>query len=1613
MGRQVELAWQLLKKSPYSQGYARKAFRAPDDPQATLAYRCTWLECLLSLIGTYQLDIVTAPWLAAWAPHVDNRYGVGQDTIGRLLAAVIDGGGAEADEVFDILAQSARNEHDIGGMGRHVSRALLLASRAEGWELMEKMLLAAQRQEGLRQAILETVDEAHPEAFRRMLRLIIEHDLARFSAVVRAVNVWFGLLWDSVSVKTINDTIAKALRFLDDAEARKRALEGKNAEDVFLALWSIAFEDAPAAIPVAARLLKHPSVEHRYVAALHLMQLGLKQAQAARCAALDDEDLRVACCALTGAVLSEGEPDELTEGSDLFERLERLYQRMPEKPVQPKPLVWPWNLTRVDRRDVTARMIGALGKRPPTRLLPYLAAFNPWTRRQVVELLAAQKKWDRMTRDSLLDLAGDTSSDVRQAVFTALAKGSLQREEAERLEGYLTRKTSDLRRGAIGLLAQQKDADALGSADRLLTAKDANQRLAGLELLRQLAEAGRQLAACQERARSYQATRKQPSKEEQTQLAAISEAGREKITLDNALGLLNPAERSPVVPPKKRNVPFITDAAIACLKSLDEFVHEHREAEVVIEHGSRATIGREGGDGPLLLGSISWGFPRPFLGVPPDQSKVKLPLRELWEEWRDQRSRNCRDQDGLELVRAWVGLLDWDWRQPWQGWVKRSAASRLIGQTSSGGKQPVKPRYFDVVGGVLEWLLYLRPSDNTISYLLDIVETAFALVQPDQLRQLISLPAEQPNRYAYGDQEDVDWRLAKPFQLWTTALATFSQCSSCPPGADQWARYWRLMRWLDEPMPGARRMRPDMKVLEEAYAAGAATDADWYDQLLGPHSPGRSDLNHLTSHHEAVNRALFQRCPKVRQVVDRCRERILEIELRRGEEATAATRPALELGSLHGTDTLLRILSALGKQPFKVEASWRDDRRIGRAATLTHLAGIVYPRADDTPETFAAQFRAAVRDGQVPEERVLELAFLAPQWARHIEAYLGWSGFTEGLYWFLAHMKYVWGATERAAAGAGIDDGAADADDLATDDMAADAGDYQPKPTAWERLIRERTPLTDEERRLGAVDVAWFRKTYAELTPKRWQAMAAAARFAATPAQAKRAQFIADVLLGKVSRKELVSGIRRKKLKEYVRLLGLLPLAEGAKRDADLAERYQVLQEYRRYAKQLSAMTKEDALRSADIGLENLSRTAGYPDPLRLEWAMEADRVKDLARGPVSATRDGVTVTLSLNEAGTPQLSVKRGDKELKSIPPEIKKKDKPIAALAERVMELKRQSSRTRQSLELAMCRGDTFTGTELAQLAEHAILAPLLTRLVVVGEGIIGYPDKKGKALRNHAGKLEPVKKAETLRIAHPHDLLATGEWDAWQHECFQAERVQPFKQVFRELYVVTRQEKSNGHGSRRYAGQQVNPTQAYALWGQRGWNVRDGVWKTFYDQGITATVAFNYGLGTPLDVEGLTIETISFHRRNVLQPLKITQVPPRIFSEVMRDLDLVVSVAHRGGVDPEASASTVQMRSSLLRETCGLLQLNNVRLKEPYALVDGELGKYSVHLGSAVVHRMPGGAVCILPVHAQHRGRLFLPFADDDPKTAEVVSKVLLLARDADIQDPAILDQLRAGC
>ena len=225
---------------------------------------------------------------------------------------------------------------------------------------------------------------------------------------------------------------------------------------------------------------------------------------------------------------------------------------------------------------VTNYLLEQLGDRPPTKMLPYMKGLDTWEQRSVIEMLASQKKWDTLTRETLFELVGHASADIRGAALEAVEKQTLKPEEYLVVEGYLTRQAADLRKGIVGMILKDKDTQVMSSADRLLKQGDRNQRLAGLELIRQMSEANRIRKACQERAIQFRAAQKKLTKEEETQLAAIAESDREVVSLDNAFGFMNPDGRSKVVQPQKKKVNLISKAAMACIKSLDDLIHQNR-----------------------------------------------------------------------------------------------------------------------------------------------------------------------------------------------------------------------------------------------------------------------------------------------------------------------------------------------------------------------------------------------------------------------------------------------------------------------------------------------------------------------------------------------------------------------------------------------------------------------------------------------------------------------------------------------------------------------------------------------------------------------------------------------------------------------------------------------------------------------------------------------------------------------------------------------------------------------------------------------------------------------------------------------------------------------------
>ncbi len=654
----IEGGWQWMKTQPYTLGYSRKAFRAPSHPAATLKRRWDWLQQLVGELVDYKSDCLTPSWLAVWAkPAFDYN----EDVATPIIVSVLSSKGKEADELFEILRQTVTREHPQAVMSNMTIACLLSSDRPAGWELMEKTLLAAQRQEGLRQWITQNVDCAHPEAFVRMMRLILDKDLLRFSSVARSVNIWLGLLWDSVSTKVLSENVEGVLKFVESPKDRKAALASSDPETVYRALWAYAAEDAPATIPLAKKLLDHKADEIRFVAVWILTQIGLEEAGQVKLKMLDDPNLQVAMMAAVATqglslnaemaeALSDDSEDEQSQSSSAkarFEALERLYQRLPEKPQTLKAIVWPWTERKIERTMIAGCLLEALGDLPPTRMLPYLKGLSSWQQNAVIRLLAAQKKWDTLTRSTLFDLLGHASGDVRGAAYDALKTQQLKDDEWQKVESYLSRTAADLRKSCLELISAAKDSQVLASAQRLLSAGDRNTRLAGLELCRQLAVGNRCRAQVKQMAENYRSSQKKLVAEEETQLKAIGDSDREVLTLENGLGLFSSTGLTPVVPPKAKKVPLITKSAIACIQSLDEFIHEHQKTPVRVKN-------YRGYEDKLLGNLSSWDLPRIYPHQPLKQQLAKFPLIELWQQWLSKRPAKCKDKDGLELLRAFL-----------------------------------------------------------------------------------------------------------------------------------------------------------------------------------------------------------------------------------------------------------------------------------------------------------------------------------------------------------------------------------------------------------------------------------------------------------------------------------------------------------------------------------------------------------------------------------------------------------------------------------------------------------------------------------------------------------------------------------------------------------------------------------------------------------------------------------------------------------------------------------------------------------------------------------------------------------------------------------------------
>ena len=1579
----VQRVWDSLLAYPYQRWWGRRPFRSKNPAD----YTEVQLSKMCTLHHYYSSGVGVLPIAEQFQYVVYN-----EDDVEAFFALLLD---EKPDAYYELFKDIFSSEHEIGGVCPVLIKAALITQDTRYRTLVEQLLLAAQLQEGLRQMILESLDETSLASLQHFIGVILEHNLTRFSSVVRAVDVWFGFGWEAPQQSVIKRTLELSQTFLSDRLAAEKAVNSKDNIERYVALWAVGVRSVQQALDLAVKAIQDPQTSHegRIVTLYFVQQTQITYTDIATYAEAHFGE---------AADLDYWLLQNLPKGSPspaLFDRMQAVAKTLPKEGKHFEGVGFRWLSFTLKPQEIYRFLISEANEQQQQRLAAELSEIPVEERQNLLQNVypvlgrgryyydseADKKKkpekypadsWQRALVRAALN---DKAAMVAGIAFDIFKKIPLVHEDILAIEQVLSRKNKEQRKESVALLIKQPESVLKDSTSRLIVSKSADQRLAALEILSVLQEEQRLTDYVTEQVEAYRG--RKLTKNEQVLMDKLAynsdEAAEQRYDLSNGFGVIDFDRLTPFVLPQpqfdkerkekkgglfKKKSDFLFDKIVRVEKvreALNDLLviwRKHKDYEYQYEGYQGATI-------TTLLGKEIRRQHQEQEGETPMDRLNDLPLAKLWKDWHQKHQLNEIEYE--YAIRYCENIF-------YENEIPKQLKSYLAGyypdfkvafQGNVGGN------YYESEARRLEDLLapiseaYAEDRAFLASFKLSVFEDALATYPPEKRKVKIE-----------RDYDDMDWTEVIDEFVISMNQVENGEIDYYTP--EQHLRLWQLLYYVyaqkqtkdDLTIYNPQEVLTDLraKVRESERLPGVNGGLAGLTLMLYQKGQLSTDdllffcllEDDLFTVAQGGENYFYRRLPEVLKTsltfpdtqLELLKTRMLQLELQRGDLPTDASIYIRYLQEIEGMHYFFEALERMGKEPFAKGYYYGND--LTKRRTFSHILEVSQPSATDT---FAA-FKAHLDKIKITDKRLVEAACYALHWADWIGDYLQIKDFKEAIWWFIAHT---------------------------TDYMDAEK----------ETIVSQYSTVPRDDFQRGAIDVDWYHRVHKAVGKEGWKLIQESAKYLSDGMGYRRVKLYSAVLTGEIKLDEVIQKITEKRDKDYVMALGLVPINKK-KEEEDLVRRYNLLQTFLKESKQFGQQRQESEKNAVELGLDNLSRNAGYEDSIRFSWAMEAKATQQIMEKS-TLVLDDTTIKLVVDEQGKAELEVTKGDKTLKSIPDKYKK-NKEVEALKDSKTYLTKQYSRTRLSLEQAMLSQTLFTAAELAKILEHPVVKAMLSKLVLFNPETQASGFWQDGKLLSAEGTLTPLKAADKLLIAHPSHLFYAVQWDLYQKYLFDKEIKQPFKQVFRELYVPTKDELETSNRSERYQGHQVQPQKTVALLRGRGWtvNYEEGLQKVYHKEGFRATIYAAADWYTPSDVEAPTIEYVVFYNLKDGKEVPMKEINPVIFSEVMRDVDLVVSVAHVGGVDPEASHSTMQMRGALARESARLFKLTNVEVKERYILVKNEHGDYSLHLSSGMISR-GGLQINVVAVQSQHRGRVFLPFVDDDPKTAEIISKMKLLA------------------
>lgn len=1466
------------------------------------------------------------------------------------------------------------------------------------------LLKTAGLQEGLRQQILEAADIGGAKTFARIVGFCAENDLFRFSSAIRALCVWTGF-----GIENTRPNISKRLgnvaaEVLMSEAARKEHLASDDLSEVWMALWGYGCYDLDDTYSIVNGFVCGNDRRRRLLAWYFIYNsdsADYKMRMA--CAHLDERDPEVLawltnCLAQTSqysspylfhpaqkAAANMLLPTKREDRRELFDRLSELLPVIGEKKKVFAGVPFDFVSVTLSADPVVGCMMSLAGYEMDTKLTSRLPSLYPYMnsdRRQVLIEYFLHPSTNASDREVLTRLLDDRSPFVKEKAVGAMKKLELSADELDGIAASLKSKSSSYRAAAIAALREQPESSLKPLLHRMLSSKEEFKIQAAIDLVSELKDGKAGFAG---EFRSELLALKTSGLSTQTEILLkklLPDEEKVEYSRENGFGLYDPKAvkayfdsvraEYPAVPFDEKAIRAIYPSKSefnALIRRVDAVFEKHADYEYEVENpwdGSKAKV--LFGDGDNMFRMPAGSGCRSI-----NDRGARLGMFPFHEEFREAFGDHVKDpvkMTGLYAVsqsfegdyypdefeyEAWFNKLFSKELVPCYSRSWRSdAMDALLGRGASGAVRSAEAMM----------LMQLLPNE------LDphpVFEKAFEIYRA-VAEHIGEENLSREYRSSHGWHSMIRFPTQRPdMPVNCRDLGIWRQLISRLELGDEDFAGWFKYEYRLESIAG---VDPEEGLTADdifrAYDMGLVPKEAIYARLLREEIETPHMLSMLTGGrgYGSERGELFEKHPEAKQIIGAVVDRIADVEEKRGELPTELTHHAAALGALYGSEHFVNLLAALGRENFfrGYEFLYSTDKR----AVLSCLLKRCRPTESDTPE----KLRALIDKTDISEKRLAEAVMYCPQWAGIAERMLGWAGLKSAVWFFHAHIN---------------------------EDFSAEK----------ETEVALFSPISPERFMDGAFDKDWFLASYNALGEKRFMTLYKSAKYiTAGSNNHKRSQLYSDAALGKLDINELEREIAEKRNQERLRCYPLIPIAEGDSREA--LRRYEFIQRFAKESKQFGAQRRESEKKAVRVALENLAVTTGVMDVTRLMWRMETQKTDQLKPLMAPHPIGEFTARLEIDDEGEASVVTEKAGKALKTVPKAIAK-DETFLELKQSAKELKEQKRRSKESLERAMTERTEFLRDELVSMLSNPVLAPMIRKLVWLSNGRLGFVDISNGEIKliDVNGEILPC--GEKLMIAHPHDMLCEGVWHDFMRVLYDRKLVQPFKQVFRELYPITADEKAERTLSRRYAGYQVEPKRTLALLKGRGWTVdyEEGLQRVFYRENLVVRLFALADWFSPAEVEAPTLETISFFNRRTGEGVPLEEVPPVLFSEVMRDIDLVVSIAYAGGVDPETSMSAVEIRIALAEELTRLLKLQNVRFIGSHARIEGKLANWSVHMGSGIVHAEGKGMIPIIPVHSQARGRVFLPFADDDPKTAEIMSKIILLSEDTKIRDPEILN------